>query len=567
MTESEILEYVKCARDPVYFLNTYGFVYDIEKQRIDRMTCYPYQEETIRKFNNNQNNIVLKSRQMGLSVLTAGYVAWKIIFNYDESILIVANKGDSAVRMLDTVRRFLDHVPAFLLPSERPENNTKKIRFSNNSWVKAVASSKDAGRGESLTMLILDETAFIEHADDIWIASGGALSVTQGKCIMISTPKGTGGLYHGTWMASKKGENDFVRSELHWSLHPVLSKDMEDRIDSFGKKFIWSPWYEQQCEKYRQDTVKIAQELDLSFEGSAAMVVENHILEKYEKDCQGIKPVCWYDFTIEGSGFITGRETSFLIWEKPKEKTNYIIAADVGRGDGSDYSTIQILDADRLEQVAEYQGKVPPDVFAKVIDKVGREYNNAFVAVECNSFGLVTALMLKKYLKYDPTRIYHSKSVKKVYVRFPGFDSVDENSEIPGFQTTMKSRPLVIGSITKHMRNGEVKIRSSRLLDEFKTFVFEGDKAQHARGYHDDLIIAFGIALFMRETEFDNIFRSREFYKAMLDSISRSDSDDKFKLNDVVRAEQAKDAAEKLTQPRQSDNGEDISWLYGPITG
>jgi hypothetical protein len=567
MTEEEIKEYVKCARDPVYFLNTYGFVYDIEKQRIDHMTCYPYQEETIRKFNDNQNNIVLKSRQMGLSVLTAGYVAWKIIFNYDESILIVANKGDSAVRMLDTVRRFLDHVPAFLLPSERPENNTKKIRFSNNSWVKAVASSKDAGRGESLTMLVLDETAFIEHADDIWIASGGALSVTQGKCIMISTPKGTGGLYHGTWMASKKKENDFVRSELHWSLHPVLSKDMEERTDELGKKFIWSPWYGQQCEKYRYDTVKIAQELDLSFEGSAAMVIENHVLEKYEKDCQGIKPVCWYDFKNEGTGFVVGRETSFLVWEKPKEKTNYIIAADVGRGDGSDYSTIQILDADNLTQVAEYQGKIAPDIFANVIDKVGREYNKAFVAVECNSFGLVTALMLKKYLKYDPNRIYHSKSVKKVYIRYPGFDSVDENSEIPGFQTTMKSRPLVIGSITKYMRSGEVKLRSTRLLDEFKTFVFQGDKAEHTRGYHDDLIIALGIALFMRETEFDNVFRSREFYGAMLNSISRSDTGDKFKLEDVVRAEQAKDAAEKLTQPRQADNGEDISWLYGPIKG
>lgn len=568
MNDDELKEFVKCANDPVYFLNTYGFVYDIEKSRIDRLTLYPYQEETLRKFHKNQNNIVLKSRQMGLSVITSGFIAWKVIFNYDESVLIVANKGDSAVRMLDTVRRFLDYLPAFLLPAQRPENNTKKIRFSNNSWVKAVASSKDAGRGEALTMLVMDETAFIEHSDQIWTAAGGALSVTQGKCIMLSTPRGTGGLYHRTWTAAKKQENDFVMSELHWKLHPVLSKDMEERTDEFGKKYIWSPWYEQQCEKNGYDMVKIAQELDLSFEGSAAMVIESHILEKYEKDCQGIKPTCWFDYKLEGNNFVTDRQTSFLVWEKPKEKTNYILAADVGRGDGSDYSTIQIINADSLVQVAEYQGKIASDVFASVIYKAGKEYNNAFVAIECNSFGLVTALILKKYLRYDSNRIYHSKSVKKIYLRYPGFDSVDENAEIPGFQTTMKSRPLVIGSITKHMRSGEIKINSTRLLDEFKTFVFDGDKAQHSRGYHDDLIIALGIALFMRETEFDNVFRSREFYKAMLDSISSSRSDNKFKLDDVVQAERAKDAANKLTQPREGGgDGEDISWLYGPIKG
>jgi hypothetical protein len=566
MTTDELKEYIKCARDPIYFLNTYGYVYDIAKQQVGRMTCYPYQEETIWKYHKNQNNIVLKSRQMGLSVITAGYVAWRLIFSIDEKILIVANKGDSAVRLLETIRQFLDHMPAFLLPSMRLENNTKKIRFSNGSWVKAVASSKDAGRGEALSMLVLDETAFIEHADDIWMAAGLALSATQGKCIMLSTPKGTGNLYHGTWIASKKDENDFVRSELHWSMHPQFSKDMEKRVDEFGKEFIWSPWYEQQCEKYQYDMVKISQELDLSFEGSAALVVENHVLDKYEKDCQNVKPVCWYDYKNEGTGFVEDRQTSFLVWDKPVEKTNYIMAADVGRGDGSDYSTIQVLDADRLVQVAEYQGKVPPDIFAHIIYKVAKEYNNAFVAIECNSFGLVTSLTLKKHLKYDSNRIYHSKSVKKIYIRYPGYDSVDAESEIPGFQTTMKSRPLVIGSITKHMRNGEVKIRSTRLLDEFKTFVFVGDKAEHSSGYHDDLIIAFGIALFMRETEFDNVFKSREFYKAMLDSIGKSSNTDKFNINTVVQSRQAEQGAQRMQPPTNKDD-DDLSWLYGPIKG
>jgi hypothetical protein len=129
MTTDELKEYIKCARDPIYFLNTYGYVYDIKKKQVDRLSCFEYQEDIIKKYQKFQNNIVLKSRQTGLSVITAGYVAWKIIFSIDEKILIVANKGDSAVRLLETIRQFLDHIPAFLLPSMRLENNTKKIRL------------------------------------------------------------------------------------------------------------------------------------------------------------------------------------------------------------------------------------------------------------------------------------------------------------------------------------------------------------------------------------------------------------------------------------------------------
>ena len=159
-----IEEYIKCVQSPVYFANTYGFVFDMKKQQIDKMTCFPYQESCLNTFNDNQNSIVLKSRQMGLSVISALYVAWRLVFCPDERILVVADNGNGAVRFLNTVRQFLDRLPDWLLPEERLINNTKQISFSNGSWVKAVASSKQAGRGESLTCLILDETAFIEHA-------------------------------------------------------------------------------------------------------------------------------------------------------------------------------------------------------------------------------------------------------------------------------------------------------------------------------------------------------------------------------------------------------------------
>ena len=192
MTPEEIREFAKCARDPVYFLNNYGHVYDIRKSKVDKLTCFEYQENAVRNFVNHQNNIVLKSRQTGMSVITAGLVVWMLLFKLDQRILIVANDGAGAIRFLGTVKQYFQFLPKFLFDPEKQgeKDNEKYFSIKNYegkiSWVKAVASSKNAGRGESLTMLILDETAFIENAEDIWMAAGLALSATQGKCIMIS---------------------------------------------------------------------------------------------------------------------------------------------------------------------------------------------------------------------------------------------------------------------------------------------------------------------------------------------------------------------------------------------
>jgi hypothetical protein len=560
MLIQETKEFIKCAKDPVYFMNTYGYVFDITKNTIGKLTLFDFQEEVLRSFQANKNNIVLKSRQMGLSVVTSGYVCWKLLFNENERILIVANDGNGARRFLSSVKQFLDYLPKFLLPDAILTNNTQQIVLSNGSFCKAVASGKNAGRGETLTMLVLDETAFIDNADDIWMAAGPAMSSKDAKCIMISTPFGTGNLYHSMWVGSEKGENDFVRSKIHWTQHPFYAIDSSETENEWGQKYITSPWYEAQCEKFKWDRVKIAQEFDLSFEGSAAVVIDGHIIDRYEKniDASGIKPVYYFDYKDPEYKFVK-REGNFPVWVLPREKGNYIVAADVAGGYGADYSTIQVLDADNLEQVAEYQGKVKPDIFAEIIFAIGKAYNDAFVAVEGNNQGIATTLTLKKYLQYPMERIYHSKSARRIYVRHAGVEYVDANEDIPGFQTTSKTRPLLMNCLTKYMRDGLVKINSKRILQEFRTFVYtENDKPEHSKGYHDDLIIALAIALLIRDTEFDNVFKSKAFIKAMLDSFSYSARNQGMPTNTQ--------ATPNKNTTRQSGT-DDISWLFGPTTG
>lgn len=517
----------------------------------------------------NENYFIdgLLVHNTGLSVITAGFVVWCLLFKIDQRILIVANDGAGAIRFLGTVKQYFQFLPKFLFdPEQQGEKDNEKYFSIKNyegkiSWVKAVASSKNAGRGESLTMLILDETAFIENAEDIWMAAGLALSATQGKCIMISTPQGTGNLYHRTWVGTKKGENDFRPFEIHWTQHPVYQKEMEQKIDDYGRTFWTSPWYEKECERLQFDRVKIAQELDLSFEGSRSLVIESLIVEKYKRAIINEKPPFFYDYTRTEDRFITTK-TNFWVWRKPEHGRSYIIGGDVARGDSNDFSTLQVFDAESCEQVAEYQGKIAPDMFANLIDKVGREYNMAYLVIECNSFGLATTLNLKNVVKYPADKIYHSQSIKDI-INPVAKVKIKENEEIPGIQTTTVTRPLIISSLNTYMREGKLKINSIRLLEEFDTFIYNGNKPEHADGFNDDLIFALGVLLFARDTEYYKHFASQDLYKAMLGAISHQ----KTGMNDKVSFDNKlpDGTIQTSTKNKAGEDDNDLSWLYGSM--
>lgn len=519
-----VKEKYKCATSPTYYLNTYGYVFDATQKKIAKMKCFPYQEKCVKDFHKYQNNIVLKSRQTGLSVVTAGYVAWRLLFRYDEKILIIANKGDGAIRFLDTVKQFIDNTPTWLWPTTIARKNQTELEFEkpHASWVKAKASSPEAGRGESLTMLVLDETAFIKDDEAIWMGAGMALSATKGKCIMISTPNGTGNLYHKTWVDAVNKDNDFNGLTVHWTENPNSAKGLVWKKDIRGNDVPWSPWYEEQCKRLGWDSVKIAQELDLSFEGSKYLAIEGDLIEKYEKKIRKEKPRLYikFDYLFKENptaGKFVADETVFHVWKTPEANRSYIVGVDVARGDGKDYTTIQVFDVETLEQVAEFRDKIGVDLLPYLVNWVGRTYNNAFLVVECNNFGLGVAFDLRDKFQYK--RLFFSKNVQDIHVRSTSDYKIPEGIEIPGFQTTRRTRPMLIKSIIAHMREGSLIIHSNRLLAEMKTFVMKGERPEAEEGYNDDLIFALGLALYVRDTEYNNVALTNNMFKSMLDSI------------------------------------------------
>jgi len=527
MIDNKMLEYARCVKDPVYFMNTYGYVFDARKKMVAPMTCFEYQNDCLRKFHENRENIILKSRQTGLSVITAGYVAWRLLFRYDEKILIIANDGAGAVRFLETVKQFIEYTPMWLKPDEIISDNQRKISFSNNSYAEAKASSPNAGRGDSLTMLILDETAFIKDDEAIWMGAGMALAMTGGKCIMISTPNGTSGLYYKTWRNAINNDNEFVGTTVHWTENPNSSEGLEWKTDAQGEKTPWSPWYEAQCKRLDWDSVQIAQELDLSFEGSKRLAIDPTLVIKYKKRVEDDhKPEGYilYNFLEKDNPDVsifakyTMEETNLQIFRRPEEGQQYILGVDVARGDGKDFSTIQVLNVDTLEQVAEYREKIGPDLFPFIINNVAKMYNMAYVVIEANSFGLGVCFDIRDKFKYPRNRLYFSKNVKDIHVRHYNY-KVNEGTEIPGFQTSRKNRVLLVKAIIEHMRENSLILHSKKLMAEFETFVMNGDKPEHEKGSHDDLIMALGIALYIRDTEFENVTNSTEMTKSMLQAM------------------------------------------------
>ena len=162
-------QYLMCAKDPAYFMKKYCMVQHPMKGKVP-FHLYEYQEKSLQTFEDHRFNIILKARQLGLSTLTAGYSLWMMTFHSDKNILVIATKQDTAKNLVTKVRVMHANLPSWL-KQKCTEDNKLSLRYSNGSQVKAVSSGEDSGRSEALSLLILDEAAFIDKIEPIWAAA------------------------------------------------------------------------------------------------------------------------------------------------------------------------------------------------------------------------------------------------------------------------------------------------------------------------------------------------------------------------------------------------------------
>lgn len=299
-------EYIKCKNDVVYFLKKYCYIQHPIKGK-QKFNLYPFQEKLARiaVLKDHDNVIINKSRQMGISTLMSGICVWEILFHSDVNILVIATKQSVAVNLITKVKYMYDNLPHWMTNdperaagkkgSNVKDYNKQSIKLRNNSQIKAVAASPDAGRSEAVTLLVIDEAAHIEGINEIYTSIKPTLAL-GGRCIALSSPLGMSNWFYRTFQGAVNGTNNFIPIELPWHHHP-------DRDEA---------WFMR--ESADMSPQEIAQEYNCDFLASGNTVIDPTYIKRAQENT--VQP------PMEKRGY--GRE--MWIWKYPEPGHKYIIA-------------------------------------------------------------------------------------------------------------------------------------------------------------------------------------------------------------------------------------------------
>ena len=325
-------------------------------------------------------------------------------------------------------------------------NHNSTIEFINGSFIESIPTSEEAGRSESLTLLVIDEAAIVRWASQIWSASFPTLS-TGGSAILNSTPYGISGFYHSKWVeAITDSDSPFHPIRLYWKMHPERDQKWYDTMSkALGPR-------------------RTAQEIDGDFLSSGSTVF----------DLTDIKAI---EDTLSEYPVIETRFNGQLrIMDKPKQGVRYFIGADVATGRSNDYSAFTLGDSNG-EEAAVFKGRIPVEKYAKILGNLGKEFNWATIAPETNDIGLAVTTLLQT--EGYPQLYYHKKLLKKKGKSRP------EVEQYPGWITTSKNRSLIIDGLEEDIRKDNITIKDPFFVQEAYTFIYDSIGRPVAMGKHN----------------------------------------------------------------------------------
>jgi Terminase large subunit, T4likevirus-type, N-terminal/Terminase RNaseH-like domain len=458
-TPEQVQEWLRCARDPVYFAEKYIQIVHVDHGLIP-IKLYDYQKEIIQKITDYRRVTVVTSRQAGKTTTAAAIILHYILFNDHKTVALLANKGDAAREILDRIQISYESLPDWLQQGV-VEWNKGSIELENGCKVLAAATSSSAIRGKSISLLYIDEAAFVENWDEFFASVFPTISSGETtKILFTSTPNGLNHFYK-TCMGAKEGTNGYQYVEVPWQMVPGRNE----------------AWRQETLGAMDFDYEKFAQEFECTWLGSSGTLISGAVLK-----------------TLVAKTPISSWE-GLTMYFNPEKGHSYAMSVDVSRGKGLDYSAFHVIDVTSMpyQQVCTYRSNlVTPLDYTDIIQRTGRRYNNASILVEVNDVGQQVSDSL--FMDYDYENIVYTQGAgprgKQIST---GFGKNQKKLE-RGVRTSKVVKAVGCSMLKLLIEQRQLIINDHETIYELSRFSRKGTSYEAETGAHDDL--AMGLVLF-----------------------------------------------------------------------
>lgn len=452
-TLEELREFVRCSKDPIYFIKNYVKIISLDTG-LTNFELYPFQENMIKSYHDHRFSITMASRQVGKSTTVIAFFLWYVLFNTNVRCCISANKQRTAVDLLSRLKLAYENLPRFLQQGVVTWAKMEVV-LSNGSSVFAAATSSSAVRGGSYNVLLCDEFAFVpENIANEFYASTFP-TITSGKStklIMVSTPNGMN-LFHKFWVEAQSGDNDFVPTVAHWSDVP-------------GRDEAW-----------KQETIrniggpeKFAQEMDLSFLSTSYTLIRSQVLQ-----------------TLTHTQPIETNDTGYAEFLPPDNSRAYVMLVDTASGQELDYSTFVIVDVSEMPYriVATYaNNRISTMEFPQVIMQYAKRYYMPWVMVEVMDIGRDVAFILSRDHEYE--RLMTAVTEKRLGQRLTFNAKINRHLGLRMTAGVKRSGCAVLKTLVE---NQHLVLNDYRIIQQLSVFVQKGSLYMAETGHHDDLVM------------------------------------------------------------------------------
>ena len=520
-TEEMVQEFVKCAKDPIYFAEKYIQIVHVDHGLIP-IECYDYQKEIIEKTTKNRRVCVVTSRQAGKTTTAVCLILHYILFNDHKLVALLANKGDAAREILDRIKTAYEALPKWLQQGVI-EWNKGSVEFENGSKIIAAATSSSAIRGKSVSFLYIDETAFVENWDEFFASVFPTISSgTSTKILLTSTPNGLNHFYK-TCEGAKEGKNGYEFVQVLWT-------DVPGRDEK---------WREETLAAMDFDTEKFAQEMECEFLGSSGTLISGWKL----------KQLVYKEAVKEVGGIV--------VYDEPKPQGNYVIVVDVSRGKDLDYSAFQVIDISQMPyvQVGAYRNNmITPVDYAAAVHAAAKYFNEANILVEVNDIGEQVATIIFEEYEYENMLLTENngREGKRLLSGVAGFSGKADR----GIRTTKSVKSIGCSMIKLLVEQNQLIINDFETIREMSTFSQKGTSYEAEPGNHDDLMMC--LVLF-------GWLSNQRFFKELTDIntvINLKEMNEEKVFSELVPFGIVDDGQNDFEDPKPiTTRGNDYSWL------